>query len=58
MPASLERQLREGGLLVAPVGDIWSQTLTSYKKEKAAMQKNFICGCRFVKLIGKYGFNE
>jgi len=58
VPAPLTAQLAEGGLLVAPVGDTWSQMLNVYKKEKAALHKSTVCGCRFVKLVGKHGFPE
>jgi protein-L-isoaspartate(D-aspartate) O-methyltransferase len=57
-PAPLEKQLSEGGLLAAPVGDLWNQTLEVYKKEHGRMHKTTLCGCRFVKLVGQYGFPE
>jgi len=58
IPAPLEKQLSEGGLLAAPVGDLWNQTLEVYKKEHSRMHKTTLCGCRFVKLVGQYGFPE
>lgn len=58
IPESLENQLKEGGLLVAPIGGQWAQELiTAEKKEGELIQQN-ICGCRFVKLVGKHGFSE
>lgn len=58
VPPPLEKQLAEGGLLVAPIGESWTQTLTVYKKENGILHPASVCGCRFVKLIGRYGFGE
>lgn len=58
VPVPLEKQLAEGGLLVAPVGESWTQTLTVYQKENGILHPSSVCGCRFVKLIGRYGFSE
>lgn len=58
IPEPLERQLKEGGLLIAPVGGQWTQELVLAEKKKGHLEQNFICGCRFVKLIGKYGYSE
>jgi protein-L-isoaspartate(D-aspartate) O-methyltransferase len=55
-PEPLVLQLQEDGILVAPVGDEYSQTLIQYQKQGQELKHNEICGCRFVKLIGKYGF--
>lgn len=58
VPPPLEKQLAEGGLLVAPIGLDWTQTLTVYEKKNGLLHPRNICGCRFVKLIGQYGFEE
>lgn len=58
VPPPLGNQLAEGGLLVAPVGLDWTQTLTVYEKKNSILHSQNICGCRFVKLIGQYGFTE
>ena len=58
IPEPLENQLKEGGLLVAPVGGQWTQDLIVAEKKNGRLQQETICGCRFVKLIGKYGFPE
>lgn len=58
VPGPLAEQLAEGGILAAPVGDSWSQTLVAYKKQQGVLHKSTICGCRFVRLVGKYGFAE
>lgn len=58
IPEPLENQLAEGGRLVAPVGGRWSQDLIAARKENGKLHTQNICGCRFVKLVGKYGFSE
>lgn len=55
-PEPLVVQLQEDGILVAPVGDEYSQTLIQYQKKGQELRHIEICGCRFVKLVGKYGF--
>ena len=58
VPEPLSEQLREDGILIAPVGGETSQELMVYEKKQNQLQCNFICACRFVKLIGDYGFSE
>ena len=58
LPAPLVKQLAEGGLLVAPVGGEYVQQLLLYEKKEGLLKKKTICDCRFVKLVGKYGFEE
>lgn len=58
IPEPLQRQLKEGGLLVAPVGGPWTQELVVAEKKKGQLQQKIICGCRFVKLVGKHGYPE
>lgn len=58
LPTPLEKQLKEGGLLAAPVGGPWSQELIVAKKKNGRLEQKTLCGCRFVKLIGKHGFKE
>jgi len=58
VPGPLVGQLRRGGVLVAPVGGEFSQDLVIYEKKEDRLQSKVICGCRFVKLIGEYGFTE
>jgi len=57
-PEPLVKQLKNGGLLVGPVGGEFSQDLLVYEKLQDKLQSRLVCGCRFVKLIGKYGFTE
>ena len=58
IPEPLENQLKEDGLLVAPVGGQWAQDLIVAEKKERQLQQKIVCGCRFVKLIGKYGYPE
>jgi len=54
----IKNQLKDGGLLVAPVGGQWTQELVVAKKDKGLLTTKTICGCRFVKLIGQYAYSE
>jgi protein-L-isoaspartate(D-aspartate) O-methyltransferase len=58
IPKPLKDQLKEGGLLVAPVGGQWTQDLIEAKKHKGNLSTKTICGCRFVKLVGKNAYRE
>ena len=58
IPEPLKNQLKDGGLLVAPVGGQYAQELILAKKEGALLTTKTICGCRFVKLIGQHGYSE
>jgi len=58
IPPPLVDQLLEGGRIVIPVGDAFSQILIKgIKKEQVLHTKN-LEPVRFVKLIGAYGFKE
>jgi protein-L-isoaspartate(D-aspartate) O-methyltransferase len=56
VPRPLLEQLALGGRLVAPVGDRFSQTLTRARKTGEGVKFDYLGGCRFVRLIGKYGW--
>jgi protein-L-isoaspartate(D-aspartate) O-methyltransferase len=57
IPENLVEQLAPGGCLVLPVGDQFSQTLLRVRKdEDGAVSVEQSIGCRFVKLIGKHGW--
>jgi protein-L-isoaspartate(D-aspartate) O-methyltransferase len=56
IPEPLYEQLKPGGLIVAPVGDESSQELVVSEKTPAGPRRTPLCGCRFVKLIGKAGW--
>jgi len=56
IPQPLIDQLATGGRLVIPVGDAFIQDLFRVIKTEAGVKKEDLGGCRFVKLIGKYGW--
>jgi protein-L-isoaspartate(D-aspartate) O-methyltransferase len=58
IPQPLIEQLAEGGLLVGPIGSGGVQELVTCRKAANKMIERVICGCRFVKLIGKYAFEK
>lgn len=58
VPRPLTEQLALGGRLVIPVGDQYSQTLTRVRKTRDGLKFEYHGGCRFVRLIGKYGWQE
>jgi len=58
VPAPLFQQLAEGGRLVVPIGDSQSQTLHVVDKVEGRMRTSTDCGCVFVKLVGKYGWED
>ena len=60
-PAILDpwvEQVIEGGLIVAPVGDRWGQTLTVARKTGRGVKTEPLFGCVFVPLVGEKGFRE
>ena len=57
VPRPLTEQLALGGRLVIPVGDTYSQTLTCVRQTKDGPRFEYHGGCRFVRLIGKYGWD-
>lgn len=54
IPQPLIEQLKDGGLLVIPLGEFFSQILTVACKNKGEITLEKICGCVFVPLVGKY----
>jgi protein-L-isoaspartate(D-aspartate) O-methyltransferase len=56
IPRPLIDQLAMGGRLVIPVGDAFVQDLFRMTKTEDGIKKEDLGGCRFVKLIGKYGW--
>jgi len=56
IPETLIDQLAVGGKLVIPVGDAFVQDLFRVTKTEGGVKKEDLGGCRFVKLIGKYGW--
>lgn len=51
---ALLKQLREGGILIAPLGERDMQTMTKIKKTKNGIVKKEFGGFLFVPLTGKY----
>jgi protein-L-isoaspartate(D-aspartate) O-methyltransferase len=52
LPTALFDQLREGGIMVIPLGDADSQVLVAVRKIDGAPQITELSGCRFVPLVG------
>ncbi len=50
-PRMLIEQLDEGGRLVIPLGNRFSQELTVIKKKKGRLKTEKVCGCVFVPLV-------
>jgi protein-L-isoaspartate(D-aspartate) O-methyltransferase len=55
-PEPLIKQLSEGGMILAPVGDRFSQQLVRTTKRKGELSKEYHTLCVFVPLVGKYGW--
>jgi len=58
IPEPLLDQLAEGGRLVMPVGDEWSQYLVKVVKKGGQIYRQTLEPVRFVKLVGDYGFKD
>lgn len=56
VPEPLVEQLADGGRMVIPVGDDYSQVLTKLKKVGGEVHEEKLGGVRFVKLIGDHGW--
>ncbi len=58
VPQPLIEQLKEGGIVVAPVGDLSSQTMVRGTKRNGRLELEFLGYFVFVPMKGKYGFEE
>ena len=55
IPKALIEQLGEDGVIVAPVGDGWSQVMTRGVKCNEGLKKSYFGSYAFVPLTGKFG---
>lgn len=59
LPDALMEQVKISGKIIIPLGDKFHQDLTVISKiNENKVKKENICGCVFVPLIGKNGWNE
>ena len=58
IPPALTAQLREGGRLVIPIGNLEEQILHVVKKRNGAIVDQALYGCKFVPLVGEQGFPQ
>lgn len=58
IPEPLIQQLKDGGRLVIPVGDLFIQHLLIIQKENGKIKQSVSVPCVFVPLVGKYGYTE
>ncbi len=58
VPAPWIAQLTEGGILVLPVGGRYEQELTRITRVEGRTASEVLGGCRFVPLVGMYGFHR
>lgn len=57
VPQAWIDQLADGGRIVVPVGGHYVQTLIALDKKGEKVTRRKICGVRFVKLIGRQGWD-
>ena len=57
LPSPLISRLRVGGTLICPVGNRAEQNLIKVTKHATGESISSLIGCRFVPLIGKYGWD-
>jgi protein-L-isoaspartate(D-aspartate) O-methyltransferase len=58
VPEPLLKQLADGGIMIVPVGDKFSQELIKITRRKYSYDRKSLGGCRFVDLIGAHGWKE
>lgn len=56
IPKPLLEQLKDGGIMVLPIGNLYLQEMYIAKKSKGKLEKKGIGSFMFVPLVGKYGF--
>ncbi|MCP4745866.1 MAG: protein-L-isoaspartate(D-aspartate) O-methyltransferase [Desulfobacteraceae bacterium] len=57
IPDTLVHQLAIGGRMVIPVGDQYTQDLLKLVRTPKGITKSNLGGCRFVKLVGEFGWD-
>jgi len=57
-PTPLLAQLALGGRLVIPVGEEQTQTLLRFTRTAEGLKKEQLGECKFVKLLGKFGWRD
>ena len=57
VPEPLVEQLAPGGRLVVPVGDRFSQDLVVVERTAEGLRETSLGGCRFVDLVGRWGWH-
>lgn len=58
IPKILIEQLSDGGILVIPIGDRWSQMLMKVIKTPSGVITESVTGCIFVPLVGEFGWRD
>lgn len=58
VPEGLKRQLAEGGRMVIPIGTLETQQLLLIRRSGAQFSVQPLSECRFVKLVGKEGWED
>jgi len=58
IPLPLIKQLKENGIIIAPVGSLSEQTMIKARKINGKLMKEYLGEFRFVPLKGKYGHKD
>jgi protein-L-isoaspartate(D-aspartate) O-methyltransferase len=58
VPMHLVNQLAMGGRMVIPIGNQYTQDLIKLFKDEKGIHQSNLGGCRFVKLVGEFGWKE
>jgi len=58
LPRPLADQLASGGRLIIPIGNEHSQVLKRFRRTASGLAEEGLGDCRFVKLLGRYGWPD